>query len=45
VANLEARMLRGEQSQGMLLAATDTASGNVVLLSPGEPVAAGSKVK
>jgi tRNA-binding protein len=45
VANLEPRNLRGEPSQGMLLAATDTASGKVVLLSPGEAVAAGSKVK
>jgi len=45
VANLEPRALRGEMSQGMLLAATDTATGKVVLLTPGDPVAAGSKVK
>lgn len=45
VANLEPRSLRGEVSQGMLLAATDTATGNVVLLSPAEAVAPGSKVK
>jgi methionyl-tRNA synthetase len=45
VANLEPRALRGETSQGMLLAATDTASGKIVLLGPIEPVAAGSKVK
>lgn len=45
VANLEPRSLRGEVSQGMLLAATDTATGKVVLLGPVEAVAAGSKVK
>lgn len=45
VANLEPRSLRGETSQGMLLAATDDATGKVVLLGPGEPVAPGSKVK
>jgi methionine--tRNA ligase beta chain len=44
VANLEPRQLRGEVSQGMLLAASD-ASGKVVVLSPGEAVAAGSLVK
>ena len=45
VANLEPRVLRGETSQGMLLATTDTATGKVVLLGAIEPVAAGSKVK
>ena len=45
VANLEPRPLRGEISQGMLLAATDNASGNVILLAPVENVASGSKVK
>jgi methionyl-tRNA synthetase len=45
VANLEPRQLRGEISQGMLLAATDTATGKVVLLGPIESVAPGSKVK
>jgi methionyl-tRNA synthetase len=45
VANLEPRPLRGEISQGMLLAATDSATGNIVLLGPNQPVAAGSKVK
>jgi methionine--tRNA ligase beta chain len=44
VANLEPRMLRGEVSNGMLLAAHDLPSGNVVLLAPGAAVAAGSKV-
>ena len=45
VANLEPKPLRGELSQGMLLAATDPASGRVVIISPTEAVAAGSVVK
>jgi methionyl-tRNA synthetase len=45
VANLEPRVLRGETSQGMLLATTDSAAGRVILLGPMEQVAAGSKVK
>ncbi|HEV8378616.1 MAG TPA: methionine--tRNA ligase subunit beta [Tepidisphaeraceae bacterium] len=45
VANLEPRPLRGEISQGMLLAATDPASGRVVIITPMESVAAGSVVK
>ena len=45
VANLEPKPLRGEISQGMLLAATDPTSGRVVIISPSELVAAGSGVK
>jgi methionyl-tRNA synthetase len=45
VANLEPRVLRGETSQGMLLAATDGATGKVVLLGTADPVASGSRVK
>ena len=45
VANLEPRPLRGEISQGMLLAATDPASGRVVIITPSEQVAPGSGVK
>lgn len=45
VANLAPRPLRGEVSQGMLLAATDSATGNVIVLSPEKPVAPGSGVK
>jgi len=45
VANLEPRPLRGEISQGMLLAATDPTSGRVVIISPSENVAPGSGVK
>lgn len=45
VKNLAPRTLRGQVSHGMLLAATDAATGNVVLLSPSVPVAAGSEVK
>src|SRR5437868_10342920 len=36
VANLTPRQMRGEVSQGMLLAATDPTSGKVIVVSPGE---------
>jgi methionine--tRNA ligase beta chain len=42
VANLETAMLRGLESQGMLLAASD--EGRVVLLTPEKTVEAGSRV-
>jgi methionyl-tRNA synthetase len=42
VANLETAQLRGLESQGMLLAASD--EGRVIILTPEKPVAAGSKV-
>ena len=45
VANLEPRQMRGEISQGMLLAATDTTTEKVVMVSLSEPAAAGSVVK
>src|SRR5438874_13750948 len=44
VANLAPRQMRGEISQGMLLAASDPATGNVIIISPKQPAAAGSKV-
>ena len=44
VANLEPRNMRGEPSQGMLLAATDAVTGRVIVVSPSEPAAPGSKV-
>lgn len=48
VANLEPREIRGEQSRGMLLAASDAAKGegdrNVVLLSPMSDIVPGSVV-
>ncbi len=44
VANLAPRQMRGEVSQGMLLAATDPATNKVIVVTPGDPVAAGSKV-
>lgn len=44
VANLAARQMRGEVSQGMLLAATDPQTGKVIVVTPSEPVAPGSKV-
>lgn len=43
VANLAPRQMRGQASQGMLMAATDT-DGKVIIISPSQPVAAGSKV-
>src|ERR1043165_2608976 len=44
VANLAPRQMRGEISNGMLLAATDSASGKVIVISPSEATAPGSKV-
>ena len=42
VANLEPSKLRGVESQGMLLAATD--NDKIVLLNPEKPVSPGAKV-
>src|ERR1044071_5146067 len=42
VANLETAKLRGLESQGMLLAASD--EGRVIVLTPDKPVLAGAKV-
>ena len=44
VANLAPRTMRGEISQGMLLAATDLPTQKVIVVSPSEPAAPGSKV-
>jgi methionyl-tRNA synthetase len=44
VANLAPRQMRGEISQGMLLAATDPATNRVIVVSPSENAAPGSKV-
>jgi tRNA-binding protein len=44
VANLAPRQLRGEVSQGMLLAATDAVSGKVIFITPSEAAAPGAKV-
>ena len=44
VANLAPRQMRGEVSQGMLLAATDANTNRVIFVSPSEQAAAGSKV-
>ncbi len=44
VANLAPRQMRGEISQGMLLAATDPLTNQVIVVGPSQPVAAGSKV-
>ena len=42
VANLETAKLRGLESQGMLLAASD--EGRVIVLTPEKPVAPGAKI-
>jgi methionyl-tRNA synthetase len=44
VANLAPRQMRGEISNGMLLAATDPATAKVIVVTPAESVAPGSKV-
>ena len=44
VANLAPRQMRGEISQGMLLAATDQTTGKVIVVTPSQAVPAGSKV-
>src|SRR5438067_5245783 len=44
VANLAPRTMRGEVSQGMLLAATDAVIGKVIFVTPSESVGVGSKV-
>lgn len=48
VANLAARTIRGEESRGMLLAASDAAKGeedrSVILLTPMSDIAPGSMV-
>jgi len=44
VANLAPRQMRGQVSQGMLLAASDPASGKVIVISPSDAVPAGCKV-
>ncbi len=44
IDNLEPRKLRGEVSEGMLLAATDETTGEVVVLTPDKPVPGGSRV-
>jgi tRNA-binding protein len=45
VANLAPRMMRGQISQGMLLAATDSVAGKVVLATTIDPVPPGSTVR
>ncbi len=44
VTNLQPANLRGIESQGMLLATSDTNTGGVIILSPEKQVAPGSKV-
>ena len=44
VANLAPRQMRGQISQGMLLAATDAGTGSVIVVTPSAPAVPGSKV-
>jgi len=44
VANLAPRTLRGEESRGMLLAASDAGKQNVILLTPASDIAPGAIV-
>jgi len=44
VKNLKPRKMRGEESQGMLLAASDDEKAQVVLVEPGADIAPGSRV-
>jgi methionyl-tRNA synthetase len=44
VANLAPRQMRGEISNGMLLAASDPQTAKVIVITPMESVAPGSKV-
>ena len=44
LANLKPRMLRGIESQGMLLAASDKDDEKVVLISPEDDIEVGSKI-
>ena len=44
VANLAPRQMRGEISNGMLLAATDSATNKVIVVTPADTVVPGSKV-
>lgn len=44
VANLQPAMLRGVESQGMLLAASDS-DGHLALVVPERPIATGARVK
>ena len=45
VANLAPRMMRGQVSQGMLLAATDALAGRVILATTADTVPPGSVVR
>ncbi len=44
VKNLKPRKMRGEESQGMLLAASDEGRNQVILLTPAADIAPGAKV-
>ena len=45
LANLQPRVIRGSESQGMLLAAEDGTGKTIALLTPDKEIQAGSKVR
>ena len=45
ITNLEPAMLRGQKSEGMLLAADDKANNKVVLICPEKDVPVGTKIR
>jgi methionyl-tRNA synthetase len=45
VANLEPRQIRGQMSNGMLLAASDVGTNKIIFITPSVPASPGSKVK
>ncbi|MDO8643593.1 MAG: methionine--tRNA ligase, partial [bacterium] len=45
VTNLKPAVIRGIESNGMVLAATDTATGKIIVLTPEKEAAAGSRIK
>ena len=45
IANLKPAKLMGVESQGMLLAASTDADGNLALLTPDKPIASGARVR
>jgi methionyl-tRNA synthetase len=45
VVNLEPKVIRGVESRGMVLAASDAGQTQVVLLSPEKDIPVGSKIK
>ena len=45
ITNLEPAVLRGEKSEGMLLAADDQANNKIVLICPEKDVVTGTRIR